>query len=153
MPLRGKAHPNSNSAWGHKIDIKSTYVWEDIEWAKPGSMVEDEYKSPGQGEIRFYIIAIRKGKWTCTGPAPDRYVINLLYVDQTATFGIDKLLNAEHEDGEWVLEEDSDGIEPSLKAKPVEDATIPESKQEKYAAILENTHQIPTFPELTPTHE
>lgn len=152
MSPRGKAHPNSNSAWGHEIDIKSTYIWEDIEWAKPESMADAEYKLLGQDEIRFYIIAIRKGRWTCTGPAPDNYVINTLYIDQTATFGIENLLNAEHEDGRWILKEDSDKIEPSLAAEPSEDGIIPDQKQEKYASVLQKAHRIPTFPELTPTH-
>lgn len=126
---QGDAHRNSNSAWGHKIDVESQTIWESTQVVSEELVGPDCYETQQDGEVRLYLVAWKDGVWINTGLAPSHDKRLGLYA--TA-------------DGSWAIERQ---IDPEIEELPhaisrrVEHLTaVSDGKARRWSEIIEEAH-------------
>lgn len=99
---RGDAHPNSNSAWGQDVDIRTWYDFDEPELVNPESIDSDRYETPAKGEIRLYLVAKLEGRKLSDGPRPPMPLLRYLYVTPDGRYAVEVESVADEVDGEAV---------------------------------------------------
>lgn len=141
MSLHGKANPNSNSSWGNPVEIESGMEWKDAQFATEAAIDEAGYEPLEPGHERFYLVAVKWGRWTCNGPAPDQARACALWVTGDGRHGIERVYPAVRSGHDWYID---DGYEvPDAISRNLEDAgDVPDDSAANWREVVRDAHRV-----------
>ena len=126
----GDAHRNSNSAWGHDIDIESKTIWEPTTVVSEQIVDPDHYEVQEDGEVRLYLVAYKDGLWVNSGLAPAHEKRLGLYATADGAWAIERQIDPEQEE-----------LPHAISRRVEHLTTVSEDSARRWSEIIEEAHQ------------